>query len=494
MAATNVDAQICVRRDTATNWAASNPVLLNGEVGYDTTNNKIKIGNGTSTWTALSYTADSALGTVTSITAGTGLSGGTITSSGTIAVSYGSTSTTACVGNDSRLSDARTPLSHTHGNITNAGAIGSTANLPIITTTSGVLTAGSFGTTANTFCQGNDSRLSNSRTPTGSAGGDLTGTYPNPTIANGAVTVAKISATGTPSATTYLRGDGSWSTPAGGGGGTNITDYENVAYWATDFFGKAPMAFPALDNDEQNYGWWVSATGWGYIDFVGMSFANHPGVVAMNITGTNQYLGMGMDLATYGTITNTNLVSINAEAVCVVARISPLEPFVLNAGLIYDSVQMMFGSGGSYYGYYFRATNGVNGGNWECVYRVNNTLINNPVEYTIDSGVAIPGDVISTGAWANLKVTYTQGTVGAPEPTVRWYINGTLVATKDMNTLPANRAVWPGGGSYSSPTYGTAVVLGSGVDNLGVVLVDYMHFIGSVSRANDPGTTITVEA
>lgn len=49
------------------------------------------------------------------------------------------------------------------GNITNSGAIGSTANLPIITTTNGVLSAGSFGSTANTFCQGNDSRLSDTR-------------------------------------------------------------------------------------------------------------------------------------------------------------------------------------------------------------------------------------------------------------------------------------------------------------------------------------------
>jgi hypothetical protein len=55
--------------------------------------------------------------------------------------------------------------SHVHGNITNAGYIGSTSNLPLITGTSGIVTTGTFGTAANTFCVGNDSRLSNSRTP-----------------------------------------------------------------------------------------------------------------------------------------------------------------------------------------------------------------------------------------------------------------------------------------------------------------------------------------
>jgi hypothetical protein len=112
-------------------------------------------------------------GTVTSITAGTGLSGGTITTSGTISASFGSTSGTICQGNDSRLSDARTPTNHTHGNITNAGAIGALSGRPIITTTSGVLTTGTFGTTSGTFCQGDDARLSDARNPTSHTHGNI---------------------------------------------------------------------------------------------------------------------------------------------------------------------------------------------------------------------------------------------------------------------------------------------------------------------------------
>jgi hypothetical protein len=94
-----------------------------------------------------------------------------------------------------------------------------------------------------------DPSTTNSRAPSGAASGDLSGSFPSPTVAklNGtalsglatgllknttgtgvpsiavaadlpAVTVpGGLSATGTPSATTFLRGDGTWNTPAGGG-------------------------------------------------------------------------------------------------------------------------------------------------------------------------------------------------------------------------------------------------------------------------------------
>jgi hypothetical protein len=50
--------QIQIRRDTGANWTSNNPILAQGEIGLDLTNTRIKIGNGTSTWTLLPYFND----------------------------------------------------------------------------------------------------------------------------------------------------------------------------------------------------------------------------------------------------------------------------------------------------------------------------------------------------------------------------------------------------------------------------------------------------
>lgn len=46
---------IQLRRGTAAQWTTANPVLLEGEFGWETDTGEFKIGNGTSTWTALGY-------------------------------------------------------------------------------------------------------------------------------------------------------------------------------------------------------------------------------------------------------------------------------------------------------------------------------------------------------------------------------------------------------------------------------------------------------
>ena len=78
--------QIQVRRGTAASWTSTNPTLAAGEIGFETDTNKMKIGNGSTAWSSLSYIATGAAGTVTSVATGTGLSGGTITTSGTLSI------------------------------------------------------------------------------------------------------------------------------------------------------------------------------------------------------------------------------------------------------------------------------------------------------------------------------------------------------------------------------------------------------------------------
>lgn len=47
--------QIQIRRDNSTNWASVNPTLAQGELGFETNTNKLKIGDGTTAWNSLAY-------------------------------------------------------------------------------------------------------------------------------------------------------------------------------------------------------------------------------------------------------------------------------------------------------------------------------------------------------------------------------------------------------------------------------------------------------
>lgn len=235
-----------------------------------------------------------------------------------LAGSFGTASGTFCQGNDARLSDARTPTAHTHGNITNVGAIGSTANLPVITGASGVLQVGSFGSTANTFCQGNDARLSDARTPTAHvhAGADIT---------TGTVDPARLGS-GTAITTKFLRGDSTWQTISGGGDAlvaNNLDQFADVTQTAGQTL--------AITSSTTLSGGTHSGTNTGdnavnslYSGLV--SNANHTG----DATGSTvlTLATVNSNVGAFGSATQTSQITVNAKGLVTAAASVTVTPAV----------------------------------------------------------------------------------------------------------------------------------------------------------------------
>ena len=206
MATNTLSARIITRNDTAANWVSNNPILLQGEIGIERVTNKFKVGDGVTDWNSLAYVSNLD-GTVSAIEAafypessdydydiGT-LWVGTVSEVTKIFILADVDGTTATWKQLLSPADAdmlQSVFAPTALAQEKTGYVDNTLSADKV---AHALTIG-----AETF-DGSAAKSISSLPPNGSASGDLTGSYPSPTIKSG------VNLPGSPTTTTQSTSD-----------------------------------------------------------------------------------------------------------------------------------------------------------------------------------------------------------------------------------------------------------------------------------------------
>ena len=243
--------RIKLRRDTAANWTATNPVLAQGEPGFETDTGYMKIGDGTTAWASLDYFGGSSGGTVTSVglSVPTGLqvSGSPVTSSGTLAVSYAAGYAIPTTTKQTEWNTAYGWGNHATAGYLTSAAIGTTVQAydADLTSWAAIAPSSKVDTTSGTA---SGLTLNDGYTEEVFA---VTGTTPALSPTNGSIQTWTLSGNSTPTAGTWASGqsitlmidDGTdrtinwtsvapvWKTDGGSAPTLNATGFTAIALW-----------------------------------------------------------------------------------------------------------------------------------------------------------------------------------------------------------------------------------------------------------------------
>lgn len=250
--------QIQLRRGTASAWTTANPVLAVGEMGLETDTGKFKVGNGSSTWTALVYSSGPAGPTgATGLTGPTGLTGST-----------GATGPTGLTG-----SAGPTGAAGANGTNGTNGTNGAAATIAVGTTTT--------GTAAVTNSGSSSAAVFNFTVPQGVAGATGTTGPAGPTGATGAQGI-QTSATA-PINTSILWADtmttgAAGTVPSGGTIGQVLAKNSGTNY-DTEWASVGSAARPLITS-----GAYLDGTGL-VLNGLTANYASTPDSAALSITG-----------------------------------------------------------------------------------------------------------------------------------------------------------------------------------------------------------------
>lgn len=280
--------------------------------------------------------------------------------------------------------------------------------------------------------------------------------------------------TGTADNTTFLRGDGTWAVPAGGGGGGSDGTVPLItqAYAVTEGYGPGDFVYCITGNGYvrtpavHSYG--VAATRAGVIDLGVTSTA----VNATTGISTNTASLGGFHSPTGSNYRGTASTYLAKNTITGVLRIPTLPtagaPF--HAGLAFsDFIDPMYVWGGAgAYGIFVYVDKDQT--NWRIRYTGGDSMMGEPIDLNVDSGVA------KNTAWRKIELV-TQYSAGNTTYTVK--IDGSTVHTTSSNDLLNNQGIDMSYGGFLTPHI---VLRSAGSGGAARMEADHLSILSEVTR------------